>query len=359
MSEPIISIRGVTKRFGTFTAVAETDIDIMANEFFALLGPSGCGKTTLLRMLAGFETPTTGQILIDGEDVVDTPPNRRPVNMVFQSYAVFPHMSVRDNVAYGLKVGRVPRAESATRVVEALDRVQLGHLADRKPDQLSGGQRQRVALARALVMRPKVLLLDEPLSALDAKLREQMQLELSRLQQEVGITFVTVTHDQDEALSMADRIAVMEAGRVCQVATPGRLYESPSTRFVADFIGKVNLFDAQVVSARTGRVALDITGIGRADVPHDGSAQGAVSVAVRPEKIRMGTIQPDTTLRTHGTIADWAYYGDTSHLYVTTETGLRVAVNVQNVTRQTVDSADIGDEVWLSWDPEDTLVLTE
>ncbi|MEM7744145.1 MAG: ABC transporter ATP-binding protein [Pseudomonadota bacterium] len=359
MSEPIISIRGVTKRFGAFTAVAETDIDIMANEFFALLGPSGCGKTTLLRMLAGFETPTTGQILIDGEDVVDTPPNRRPVNMVFQSYAVFPHMSVRDNVAYGLKVGRVPRAESDERVVEALDRVQLGRLADRKPDQLSGGQRQRVALARALVMRPKVLLLDEPLSALDAKLREQMQLELSRLQQEVGITFVTVTHDQDEALSMADRIAVMEAGRVCQVATPGRLYESPSTRFVADFIGKVNLLEGTAIRANMSTLAVDVTGIGQADIRHSRAVEGSVTLAIRPEKIRMGTERPGTAFAMQGKIADWAYYGDTSHLYVQTETGLRIAVNVQNVTRQTVDSADIGDEVWLSWDPEDTLVLTE
>lgn len=359
MSDPIISIRGVTKKFGNVTAVAETDIDIQANEFFALLGPSGCGKTTLLRMLAGFETPTTGQILIDGVDMVDTPPNRRPVNMVFQSYAVFPHMSVQDNVAYGLKVGGVSRAEAEGRVVEALERVQLGPLADRKPDQLSGGQRQRVALARALVMRPKVLLLDEPLSALDAKLREQMQLELSRLQQEVGITFVTVTHDQDEALSMADRIAVMEAGRVCQMATPGALYESPATRFVADFIGKVNLFDAQVVSARPGHAVLDVTGVGRAEAPHDGAAQGSVTLAVRPEKIRMSAEQSAASPSVHGKITDWAYYGDTSHLYVETGTGLRIAVNIQNVTRGTVDTADIGDEVWLTWAPEDTLILTQ
>ncbi|MEM6620910.1 MAG: ABC transporter ATP-binding protein [Pseudomonadota bacterium] len=356
---PIISIRGVTKRFGEVTAVAETDIDIMANEFFALLGPSGCGKTTLLRMLAGFETPTTGQILIDGEDVVDTPPNRRPVNMVFQSYAVFPHMSVQDNVAYGMKVGGVARAEIQQRVTEALDRVQLGHLAARKPDQLSGGQRQRVALARALVMRPKVLLLDEPLSALDAKLREQMQLELSRLQQEVGITFVTVTHDQDEALSMADRIAVMEAGRVCQLATPGTLYESPATRFVADFIGKVNLLDAHVVGGGSGALSLDINGVGPADIPFDGVAQGPVSVAVRPEKIRLTKEAAQGPLQVHGQIVDWAYYGDTSHLYVETAEGLRVSVNVQNTTRGTVDALEIGDFVWLAWAPDDTLVLTE
>ena len=358
MSEPIISIRNVSKVFPGVTAVAETSIDIRANEFFALLGPSGCGKTTLLRMLAGFETPSTGQILIDGVDVSDTPPNRRPVNMVFQSYAVFPHMTVSQNVAYGLKVGGVASGEIAGRVTEALEQVQLGHLKDRNPDQLSGGQRQRVALARALVMRPKVLLLDEPLSALDAKLREDMQLELTRLQQEVGITFVTVTHDQDEALSMADRIAVMNAGEVCQIAAPEVLYEAPSTRFVADFIGKVNLLDAQVVGGGDGRVVLEVAGIGRAEVPHEGAAQGAVSLAIRPEKIRMSAEQPGTTFTAQGEITDWAYYGDTSHIYVQTTAGLRIAVNVQNTTRATIDAADIGDQVWLGWAADDTLVLT-
>lgn len=358
MSEPIISIRNVSKLFPGVVAVAETTIDIRANEFFALLGPSGCGKTTLLRMLAGFETPTTGQIIIDGEDVSDIPPNRRPVNMVFQSYAVFPHMTVAENVAYGLKVGGVDKADIPARVTEALDRVQLGALGARKPDQLSGGQRQRVALARALVKRPKVLLLDEPLSALDAKLREQMQLELSRLQQEVGITFVTVTHDQDEALSMADRIAVMNAGEVCQIAAPEVLYEAPATRFVADFIGKVNLLEAQVIGGGGGTVALDLAGIGRTEVPHAGAVSGNVSLAVRPEKIRMTAAAPGG-LAVHGKITDWAYYGDTSHIYVLTEAGMRLSVNVQNVTRETIQNADIGDEVWLSWSPEDTLVLTD
>ena len=353
----IISIRNVTKEFPGVKAVDDASIDIEANEFFALLGPSGCGKTTLLRMIAGFETPSSGQILIDGEDVVDIPPNRRPVNMVFQSYAVFPHMTVAENVAYGLKVARIPRAERAARVEEALEMVQLGALGGRKPDQLSGGQRQRVALARALVKRPKVLLLDEPMSALDAKLREQMQLELARLQREVGITFIIVTHDQDEALSMADRIAVMDRGRVCQIAPPEGLYENPATRFVADFIGKVNLLEGRVTGAGADGVRVEMAGLGPATVPLQGSAEGAVSLAVRPEKIRMSGAEPEGDIRVRGRITDWAYYGDTSHLFVETGTGLRLSVNVQNATRSTVDLADVGDEVWLAWDAGDMLVL--
>jgi ABC-type Fe3+/spermidine/putrescine transport system ATPase subunit len=233
----IVRIAGVTKRFGSVVAVDDVSLEIRPNEFFALLGPSGCGKTTLLRMLAGFEWPSAGRIVIDGEDMAQMPPNRRPVNMVFQSYAVFPHMSVADNVAYGLRVTGTPGSEIKPRVKDALAMVRLAGLDERLPDQLSGGQRQRVALARALIKRPKVLLLDEPLSALDKKLREEMQLELVRLQQDVGITFVIVTHDQDEALSMADRIAVMDQGRILQTAPPDELYEAPNCRMVADFIG--------------------------------------------------------------------------------------------------------------------------
>jgi ABC-type Fe3+/spermidine/putrescine transport system ATPase subunit len=247
--KPIVSIRNVTKRYPGVVAVDDVSFDIQPNEFFALLGPSGCGKTTLLRMIAGLETKGEGDILIDGQPMDGVPANQRPVNMVFQSYAVFPHMTVRDNVAYGLKVTGTPAGEIGPRVEEALEMVQMGPMADRKPDQLSGGQRQRVALARALVKRPKVLLLDEPLSALDAKLREHMQLELARLQQAIGITFIIVTHDQDEALSMADRIAVMEKGAVRQIAGPEELYEKPHSRFVADFIGKINLIDAEVAGA--------------------------------------------------------------------------------------------------------------
>ena len=241
--KPIISFRNIVKAFGTTRAVDDVSLDIHQGEFFALLGPSGCGKTTLLRMLAGFEVPTEGQVLIDGQDMGATPPNKRPVNMVFQSYAVFPHMTVAQNVAYGLKIDGVTQSERETRVKEALDLVQLGQLSERKPDQLSGGQRQRVALARALVKKPKVLLLDEPLSALDAKLREAMRFELSQLQQKVGITFIMVTHDQDEALAIASRIAVMHKGAIAQLGTPADLYEFPASRFVADFIGSVNTFE--------------------------------------------------------------------------------------------------------------------
>ena len=290
---PIIEIRGVTKRFGGGEpAVDSVDLEIPEGELFALLGPSGCGKTTLLRMLAGFETPTAGEIRIDGADVAGVPPNRRPVNLVFQSYAVFPHMSVFDNVAYGLKVTGVPAAERRERVREALGLVRLDGLEARKPDQLSGGQRQRVALARALVKRPRVLLLDEPLSALDAKLREAMRLELVNLRIAVGITFVFVTHDQDEALSMADRIAVMERGRVRQVADPATLYEYPSCRFVADFIGKVNLFEASVSEAGGRELALDVPGLGVLRIPHPEPVQGEIGVAVRPEKVRLSESRP-------------------------------------------------------------------
>ncbi len=358
MSDPIVSIKGITKRFPGVIAVDDVNVDIKENEFFALLGPSGCGKTTLLRMIAGFETPSEGAVLIDGEDMSATPPNLRPVNMVFQSYAVFPHMTVSDNVAYGLKVTGTPAAEIAPRVKEALEMVQLDHLGERKPDQLSGGQRQRVALARALVKQPKVLLLDEPLSALDAKLRESMQLELARLQQTIGITFIIVTHDQDEALSMADRIAVMDKGAIAQIATPEALYEQPNSRFVADFIGKVNLFDGTVTGARGKAVSVDVAGFGKLSIPHDGEASGSVSLAVRPEKIKLSKTKPKgARIATRGRIADWAYYGNTSHMYIETPDGLRIAVNVQNESRDTVDTVDMGDTVWLTWRPQDTLVL--
>ena len=357
---PIIEIRGVTKRFGAAEpAVDSVDLEIPEGELFALLGPSGCGKTTLLRMLAGFETPTAGEIRIDGADVAGVPPNRRPVNMVFQSYAVFPHMSVFDNVAYGLKVTGVPAAERRERVREALGLVRLDGLAARKPDQLSGGQRQRVALARALVKRPRVLLLDEPLSALDAKLREAMRLELVNLRIAVGITFVFVTHDQDEALSMADRIAVMEWGRVRQVADPATLYEYPSCRFVADFIGKVNLFDASVREAGGGEVVLDVEGLGALTVPHPEPVRGEIGVAVRPEKVRLSEARPaDAGFSFEATVEDFAYYGSETHLFLVTGGGMRLSATVPNTDRGPV-RIKRGARRFVSWRPADTLVLTE
>ncbi len=361
MTEPIVSIRNVSKVFPpNVVAVDETSIDIMPNEFFALLGPSGCGKTTLLRMISGLEKPTQGQILIAGDDMAFIPPNKRPTNMVFQSYAVFPHMTVEDNVAYGLKVTGVPRDEIVTRVAEALEMVKLPHLAKRKPDQMSGGQRQRVALARALVKRPKVLLLDEPLSALDAKLRDEMRLELTRLQETVGITFIIVTHDQDEALSMANRIAVMEKGRVKQIATPSELYEHPRTRFVADFIGKVNLLEAKAVASAKGETMCEIKGIGRIAIPHAGEASGDVSVAVRPEKLSITPARPKGArlVAVAATVQDVAYYGDTSHVFVVTDAGLELSVNVQNETRGGLDLKR-QQKVWVSWEPAGSLVLTE
>ena len=361
MTEPIVSIRNVSKVFPpNVVAVDEASFDIMPNEFFALLGPSGCGKTTLLRMLSGLETPSEGQIIIAGEDMAFIPPNKRPTNMVFQSYAVFPHMTVADNVAYGLKVTGVPREETNRRVAEALEMVKLPHLANRKPDQMSGGQRQRVALARALVKRPKVLLLDEPLSALDAKLRDEMRLELTRLQETVGITFIIVTHDQDEALSMANRIAVMEKGRVCQIATPSELYEHPTTRFVADFIGKVNLFEAKAVAVAKGKVNCEVKGIGAVGIPHDREVSGDVSVAVRPEKLTISPARPraQRLIALAATVLDVAYYGDTSHVFVVTDAGNELSVNVQNERRGGLDIKR-DQKVWVSWEPADSLILTE
>ncbi len=359
-ARPIISIRDVTKRFGSVVAVDSVSLDIRPGEFFALLGPSGCGKTTLLRMLAGFETPSEGEIEIDGQAMSNVPPNKRPVNMVFQSYAVFPHMTVHDNVAYGLKVTRVPRAEIAARVEKALALVHLDGYGGRRPDQLSGGQRQRVALARALVKEPKVLLLDEPLSALDAKLREAMRLELVHLQHSVGITFVIVTHDQDEALSMADRAAVMQAGIVKQIAAPGDLYEHPNSRFVADFIGKVNQFEAKVAGVSGGRLAVEIDGVGRIDVPHDGAASGSICIAVRPEKTRLSKERADgDRIQLRGTISDVAYYGNESHILLDTDAGVQFTTTVQNDERRTESSFIIGDDLWISWSPADTLVLVD
>ncbi|MFC4352889.1 ABC transporter ATP-binding protein [Fodinicurvata halophila] len=361
----ILSLRGVTKLFGEFVAVEDVNLDIAENEFFALLGPSGCGKTTLLRMLAGFEMPSAGTIHLDGKDMSLLPPNRRPVNMVFQSYAVFPHMSVRENVGYGLKVAGVGRGETKDRVEEALSLVKLDNLADREPDQLSGGQRQRVALARALVKRPRVLLLDEPLSALDAKLREAMQMELVRLRHALGITFIIVTHDQDEALSMADRVAVMNDGRVQQVAAPQTLYEFPARRFVADFIGKMNLFTGRLEERHQDRLDIRVEGLGAMAVPTLDSSifegRDEVDLAVRPEKVRITSQVPESEgrVRREGTVKEVAYYGDMSYVFVTLDGAFTINANVQNEARSNEPALRPGDRVWCSWASRDMLVLAD
>ena len=362
MTEPIVSIRNVSKKFpGNVIAVDNVSIDIAPNEFFALLGPSGCGKTTLLRMISGLETPTSGQIYIGNEDMALTPPNKRPTNMVFQSYAVFPHMTVEQNVAYGLKVTGVESSEIKRRVAEGLEMVKLSHLAARKPDQMSGGQRQRVALARALVKRPKVLLLDEPLSALDAKLRDEMRLELTRLQENVGITFIIVTHDQDEALSMASRIAVMDKGAVIQIATPSELYEHPKSRFVADFIGKVNLIDAKVLGQKGNAVTCEAKGLGAMELPCDRKVGSGVAIAVRPEKLKITRDRPKGAklISLEGTVRDVAYFGDTSHIVIEGRDGLDLSVNVQNDSRAGGSGVERGQKVWVHWAPEDSIILTE
>jgi spermidine/putrescine ABC transporter ATP-binding subunit len=357
---PIISIQDLTKRFGSaVTAVDQVSLDIMAGEFFALLGPSGCGKTTLLRMIAGFEVPTEGVILIDGEDMHGVEPNRRPVNMVFQSYAVFPHMTVAENIAYGLRVVGVPRSEIDARVEEAIALVRLQGLENRKPDKLSGGQRQRVALARALVKKPKVLLLDEPLSALDAKLREAMQLELVNLQHSVGITFIIVTHDQHEALTMADRIAVMGEGDVLQVAAPMELYEFPNSTVVADFIGQVNLFAVEHASVHDGAAVVRVSELGEITLAQH--KDRITHIAVRPEKIQLDMAEPSEPglVKLKAKVRNISYSGDQSHVFLVTPKGFAVSARVQNVGRSLSAVARRDDELWLSWRPEDIQPLAD
>jgi spermidine/putrescine transport system ATP-binding protein len=359
----IIRFEGVTKRFDKVIAVDHVTLDIREGEFFALLGPSGCGKTTLLRMLAGFETPTEGRILIDSKDIAALPPNKRPVNMVFQSYAVFPHMKVKDNVAYGLKMDGVAASEIQTRVVEALELVKLGGFGDRMPDQLSGGQRQRVALARALVKRPRVLLLDEPLSALDAKLRDQMRSELTSLQEKVGITFIMVTHDQDEALAIASRCAVMNRGVLAQVATPADLYEFPNSRFVADFVGSVNMFEGVLEKDEPNEAQVrcpDLAAPVYLDHGVTGAHGATVWVALRPEKIEMHKRAngqppfkmedaPEGTNVVPGIIRDIVYLGSETNFDVELEGGRRVKTFRSNLTRYDQEDFTWDEPVWLAW----------
>jgi spermidine/putrescine ABC transporter ATP-binding subunit len=369
-TKPIISFRNVSKRWGPTVGVDNVSLDIMPGEFFALLGPSGCGKTTLLRMLAGLEVPTEGHVYIDGQDMGDIPPNKRAVNMVFQSYAVFPHMSVADNVAYGLKIDGVPQPERDRRVQEALDLVQLGHLATRMPDQLSGGQRQRVALSRALVKKPKVLLLDEPLSALDAKLREAMRFELSQLQQKVGITFIMVTHDQDEALAIASRIAVMDKGSIAQLGSPSDLYEFPASRFVADFIGSVNMFEGTLINDKPDEATVACPELEphRVHVPHAvaGQEKASVWVAIRPEKMSLHKDAdkppavpecPAAHNVAKGEIKEISYLGDISIYHVLLANGRLIRISRPNRSRFDQDDFGWGEKVWVSWAGASPVVL--
>ena len=364
-----VRIENVSKSFGDFRAVDGVSIDIYRGEFFALLGASGCGKTTLLRMLAGFEAPSGGRIRIDDQDITHLPPYARPVNMMFQNYALFPHMTVADNVAYGLKQDGVARAEIRRRVGQILDLVQLAPWAKRKPHQLSGGQRQRVALARALVKRPKVLLLDEPLAALDKKLREQTQFELMNIQEEVGVTFIFVTHDQEEAMTLSTRMAVMDQGRVMQMGTPTEIYEFPANRFTADFIGSVNMMDGTVARLDAGHAQVAVAGFdrpftvalnreGQAATVHQGQP---VSLAVRPEKIAIQRDhgQADThPNRLRGIVRDFAYLGDASVLRVDIGDGRLIEVTAPNTRRALRREIDWDDPVVLWWEPEAAVVLT-
>jgi putrescine transport system ATP-binding protein len=365
-AEPFIRVHGITKRFGSFTAVDSVDLEVYKGELFSLLGGSGCGKTTLLRMLAGFEPPTAGTIYIDGMDMTGVPPYERPVNMMFQSYALFPHMTVERNVAYGLRRDGVAKAEVAERVDAMLAMVELTPFAKRKPHQLSGGQRQRVALARALVKRPKVLLLDEPLGALDKRLREQTQFELMNIQDKLGVTFIVVTHDQEEAMTLSTRIAVMDAGRFVQIGTPTEIYEFPETRFVANFIGSANMFRGRVVEDGADHVVV------RSSEPeaefyidHGFSIRenAEVWVALRPEKIVISKSpagQPGPN-QLKGRVSDIGYLGNISTYRVALDNGKMVAVTSPNQQRPKSDRhlVEWEDEVYLSWAASSAVVLTK
>ena len=354
-----LRIERVVKRFapGGAAAVDGVSLDIAAGEFFALLGPSGCGKTTLLRLLAGFETPDAGRILIDGADMAEVPAHRRPVNMMFQSYALFPHMSVAQNIGFGLKQDRLPKAEIVSRLAAMLDLVKLARLAGRKPHQLSGGERQRVALARALAREPKLVLLDEPLAALDRKLREETRFELVRIQRRVGITFLMVTHDQEEAMSMASRIAVMSEGRIVQLGTPQQIYEAPADRFVADFIGAVNLFAGRVARAEAGLLFVDCAEAGGTLVVEHGAlaAGSAVAIALRPEKIALAA-PAGARNRLQGHVRAMAYRGEASTYEVELASGKLLRVSQPNTARQAQAFA-VGQAVALGFAPAACVVL--
>ncbi len=365
---PLLRIDAVVKKFGAFRAVDRLSLDIRAGEFFALLGPSGCGKTTLLRMLAGFETPDEGRILLDGKDIAPVLPHQRPVNMMFQNYALFPHLTVRDNIAFGLKRAGMPRSEIGARVAEMVALVKLEGLEKRKPDQLSGGQRQRVALARSLARRPQLLLLDEPLAALDKKLRESTQAELIELQRRLGMTFVIVTHDQEEAMTVADRIGVMDSGRLEQVATPRELYEAPASRWIAEFVGDINLFDGQVASREAGRVTISTKDAGSIVVaePRQPITKTTVAVAIRPEKIKLSRRGPVADAlsahainRLEGVVTDVGYLGGITTYKVKLDSGAVLRSSMANTARLDMDAYSASQRVVAWFTPDDCVVLEQ
>ena len=377
-AQPYIRIENVSKKFGEFVAVNDVSLSIYQREIFCLLGGSGCGKTTLLRMLAGFETPSSGRIFIDGQDMAGVPPYKRPVNMMFQSYALFPHMTVEQNVAFGLKQDGTPKAEIAERVQSMLSMVKLDQFTKRKPHQLSGGQRQRVALARSLIKRPKLLLLDEPLGALDKKLREHTQFELVNIQEKLGVTFVVVTHDQEEAMTLASRIGVMNHGRIVQVGTPHEIYEFPGTRFVSEFIGNVNIFEGRIMADEPDHVTIASKELGAPIYIGHGvstAPDATVWAAVRPEKVMITRNEPVAPLgvppamlsqngdpqfnTAQGVIKEIAYMGDTSIFIVLLDSGKQLRVTQPNTHRHADEPLTWEERVWISWHESSAVVVTE
>lgn len=362
-ARPLIRFEHVTKKFGAFVAIDDLSLNIYEREFFALLGPSGCGKTTLMRMLAGFETPTTGSIELAGKDIVSVPPNKRPVNMMFQSYALFPHLTVAANIAFGLKRSDMPKDQIAARVDEMLALVQLSKFGGRKPHQISGGQRQRVALARALAKSPKLLLLDEPLAALDKKLREETQFELMDIQEKLGTTFVIVTHDQEEAMTVASRVAVMDHGRLVQVATPEAIYETPNSRYVADFIGDVNLIEGSVAAVGGGQAEISWAEGQppiRSNAPESVMEGERCCFAIRPEKVAITAEEPQQAANAlRGKVVDIGYLGNISTYHVELENGQLVKAQVTNQNRLARRAFTWDDQVWVSFTATAGLVLTD